>query len=82
MPLFPLSLKIDFWEFGKQPLAPIVVASAGPEWHSHFGGWRLEVSAGNAAGAPSLLVVTLGPSLVSCEHFFSLKQNVFSSWRG
>jgi hypothetical protein len=68
-PLFPLALKFSFWAFGKQPLAPIIVASAAGLGGILLLGSAVRSLAGNAAGAFSMLVVALDPTLASYEHF-------------
>lgn len=67
-PLFPLALKISFWALGKQALAPIVVASAAGLGGILMVGAAVRNVVGNAAGAFSMLVLALDPSLASYEH--------------
>ncbi len=76
-PLFPLALKFSFWAFGKQSLAAIVVTSVAGLGGILVLGKVVRDLAGIGAGAISLIVLALYPTLVSYEHYVLSETGIF-----
>ncbi|PWU08263.1 MAG: hypothetical protein C5B51_08045, partial [Terriglobia bacterium] len=68
-PLFPLTLKLAFWAFGRQPLAVIAVSSTLGLAGTFIVGRLVRRYAGEVAAALAMVVMALFPTSVAYQHF-------------
>jgi hypothetical protein len=76
-PLFPLALKISFWLFGKQALALVMVMSAAGVAGILVLGIIVKEQAGYIAGAVTIIVLSLYPTLVGYERMVLTETGIF-----
>ena len=77
-PLYPLSLKVSFWFFGRQPIAIIAVSSI-----AAIAGIILLVVivrrlVGDLAGGLAVILLALDPNLVSYAHYALTETGIFA----
>ena len=77
-PLFPLALKLSFWAFGRQPMAAIFVPSAIALIGILALGATVKRITGPVAGAVTLVLLSLFPTLVAYQHFVLTETGSFS----
>jgi Dolichyl-phosphate-mannose-protein mannosyltransferase len=76
-PLLPLTLKLSFWVFGRQPLAAIFVPSAVALIGILAIGATVKRIGGPTAGAATLVLLSLSPTLVAYQHFVLTETGTF-----